>query len=113
MILNNSKSQKTEITDLFPQTKKKERKRAEDHKHRILKRKLGEVILGRRAFLKVRSESLQTDFWVINEGLVDPADKMFNGKVITMDMLAEIMTAHQPVLKAVEELFRGGKRYKV
>jgi hypothetical protein len=38
---------------------------------------------------------------------------MFKGKVITMEMLAEIMTTHQPVLKTVEELFRDGKRYKV
>ena len=106
MILNDSKSQKTEIIDLFPQTKKEERKHAGEYKHRALKRKLGEVILGQRAFLKVRSESLQTDFWVVNEGLVDPADKMFNGKVITMDMLAEIMASRQPVLRTVEDLFK-------
>ncbi len=106
MILNDSKSQKTEIIDLFPQTKKEGRKRAGEHKHRALKRKLGEVILGRRAFLKVHSESLQTDFWVVNEGLADPADPLFNGKVITMDMLAEIMASRQSFLRTVEELFR-------
>ena len=113
MILNDSKSQKTEVIDLFPQTKKKERKRAEDNKHRILKRKLSEVIIGQRAFLKVHSESLQTDFWVVNEGLVDPADRLFNGKVITMAILAGIMASRQPLLPAFEKLFRDEKRYKV
>ena len=106
MELNDSKSAKTEIIDLFPQTKKAGRKRGGDQKHRILKRKLGEVIMGQRAFLRLHSESLQTDFWVVNEGLTDPADRLFSGKVITMAILAEIMTSQQPLLPAFEKLFR-------
>ena len=113
MIINNSESQVPEMIDLFPQTKKEERKRSGLQKQRSLKRKLSEVILGQRSYLNVYSDVLQTNFWFVNEGLVDPTDGMFKGKVITMEMLAEIMTAHQPVLKTVEELFRDGKRYKV
>ena len=113
MIINNSESQVPEMIDLFPQTKKEERKRSGLQKQRSLKRKLSEVILGQRSYLNVYSDVLQTNFWFVNEGLVDPTDGMFNRNVITMEMLAEIMTAHQPVLKTVEELFRDGKRYKV
>jgi hypothetical protein len=31
---------------------------------------------------------------------------MFSGDVITMEMLAEIMTGNQSILRTVEELFR-------
>lgn len=102
MIIEKQDVQTPEILDLFPQTKKKGLRQ----KSRALKRKLGEVILGLRPFLKVHSEVLQTDFWFINEGLADPADQMFCGKVITMEMFAEIMAARQPILRTVEELFK-------
>jgi hypothetical protein len=113
MIINSSESQVPEMLDLFPQTKKEERKRSDQQKQRLVKRKLSEVILGKRSYLTVYSDVLQTNFWFVNEGLVDPTDRMFNGKAITMEMLAEIMTANQPVLETVEELFRDGKGYKV
>jgi four helix bundle protein len=74
MILDDSDSKTPEIIDLFPQTRKEKRKRSTDQKDRVLKRKIGEVILGQRSFLKVHSEVLQTDFWFINEGLVNPQD---------------------------------------
>ncbi len=106
MIINNSEPQVLEIIDLFPQTKKEERKRSGLQKQRSLKRKLSEVILGQRSYLNVYSDVLQTNFWFVNEGLVDPTDGIFKGKVITMEMLTEIMTAHQPVLRTVEELFK-------
>jgi hypothetical protein len=95
------------MIDLFPQTKREERKRSDQQKKRLVKRKLSEVILGKRSYLKVYSERLQTTFWFVNEGLADPTDKMFNGNVITMEMLAEIISTDQPIRRTVEELFRG------
>jgi len=105
MIINNSESQVPEIIDLFPQTKKEKINRLGGKKQRSLKRKLSEVILGKHPYLNVYSDVLQTDFWFVNEGLVDPTDKMFAKKVITMEMLAEIMATQQPILQTVEELF--------
>jgi hypothetical protein len=106
MILNNSESHAPQMADLFPQTVRKQRRTAAPQKQRTLKRMLSEVMLGRRPFLKVHSVVLQTDFWFVNEGLADPADRMFSGKIITMAMLAEIITARQPILRTVKELFR-------
>jgi len=106
MMVNNSEKQVPQMADLFPPAGKKQRKTTAQQNQRILKRMLGEVIGGLRPFLKVHSEVLQTDFWFVNEGLADPADQLFSGKVITMEMLADIMTARQPVLRTVEELFR-------
>jgi len=105
MIIKNSESHKPEIIDLFPQTKKEKDKRSEQQKQRSLKRKLSEVILGKRPYLNVYSDVLQINFWFVNEGLVDPTDEMFVKKVITMEMLAEIMSANQPAFKIIEELF--------
>ena len=106
MITNNLESQVPKMIDLFPQTKKEKRKRSGQQKQRSVKRNLIEVILGKRSYLNVYSETLQRDFWFVNEGLIDPTDKMFAEKVITMEMLAEIMIAKQPVLQTVEELFK-------
>ena len=106
MVTNNLTSQVPEMIDLFPQTKGEEPKRSDQRKQRPVKRKLSEVILGKRSYLNVYSRSLQTTFWFVNEGLINPADKMFKGNVITMEMLAEIMSANQPILQTVEEIFR-------
>jgi hypothetical protein len=106
MIINNSESQVPEIIDLFPQTESEKGNRPGQQKQRSLKRKLSEVILGNRPYLNVYSDVLQTNFWFVNEGLVDPAERMFAEKVITMEMLAEIMAANQPILRVVEELFK-------
>lgn len=105
MLTDNSDSQTPEIINLFPQTAREDRKRSARHRTRLLKRKISEVILGQRPFLKVHSEVLQTDLWIVNEGLVNPADQTFSGKVITMEMLAEIMTARQTILRTMEELY--------
>jgi hypothetical protein len=106
MITNNLESQVPEMIDLFPQTKKEKRKYSGQQKQRLVKRNLREVILGKRSYLNVYSETLKRDFWFVNEGLIDPTDKMFSGNVITMEMLAEIMTGNQSILRTVEELFR-------
>ncbi len=71
---------------------------------RQLRRRLNQVILGRRPALRVYSKTLQTDFWFVNEGLADPADRRFSGKVITMEMLVEIMSSGRPFLPAIREL---------
>jgi hypothetical protein len=106
MIMNNSESQIPEIIDLFQQTKTEKNNHSGQQKQRSLKRKLSEVILGKRPYLNVYSDVLKTNFWFVNEGLADPIDKMFAEKVITMEMLAEIMIAQQPVLQLVKELLK-------
>ena len=50
MITNNLESPFSEIIDLFPQTKKEERKSSHLQKQRWVKRKLNEVILGKRSY---------------------------------------------------------------
>ena len=105
MMMNNPDSQVSKVGELFPQIRREKQRKPLHQKQRALKRRLGEVIMGQRPFLKVHSDVLQINFWFVNEGLVNPADQMFNGKVITMEMLAEIMTARQPILSKVEELF--------
>jgi len=106
MITNNLESPVSEIIDLFPQTKKEKGKSSHPQKQRWVKRKLNEVILGKRSYIKVYSEILQTNFWFINEGLTDPTDSMFNGNVITMEMLAELMVADQSILRSIEEMLK-------
>jgi len=106
MMINNLETQVPGVIDLFPQTKTEKRKRSDQQKQRLIKRKLREVILGKRSYLSVYSEALQTNFWFVNEGLVDPANRMFDGNVITMEMLAEIMASDQSILRSIEEMFK-------
>jgi hypothetical protein len=54
--------------------------------------------------LRVYSKTLQTDFWFVNEGLADPADRRFSGKVVTMEMLVEIMSSGRPLLASIRGL---------
>ena len=70
----------------------RQRKRRMPDKQSILKRRLNEVIMGNRPVLKLFSKTLQTDFWFVNEGLVDLNEEVFPGQVITMEMLAEMMS---------------------
>ncbi|TFH01872.1 MAG: hypothetical protein E4H13_03705 [Calditrichales bacterium] len=90
------------VADLFPPTVVTTHKR---QNQRILKRKLGEVILGQRPFLNVYSDALQTDIWFVNEGMVNPSDPLFVNRVITMNRLAEIIGSNDTILKTVEKLF--------
>ena len=103
-MLKNTGNHVPQMADLFAQTGKKQRKTTAQQKQRVLKRMLGEVILGLRPFLRVHSKALQADFWFVNEGLANPADPLFSGKVITMAMLAEIMTDGQPALRTARQL---------
>jgi hypothetical protein len=76
--------------DVFTAPSRK-RKRNAVNKQSVLKCRLNEVIMGKRATLKLFSKTLQSDVWFVNEGLVDPAKTTFSGHVITMAMLAEMM----------------------
>jgi hypothetical protein len=105
MMINNLESPVQEMIDLFPQTKKEKRKPSHVQKQRWLKRKLNEVILGKRSYIKVYSQILQKNFWFVNEGLIDPTDSMFTGNVITMEMLAEIMMTNQSASEIIEKSF--------
>lgn len=75
----------------IPDTLQKKRKRRTLDTKRLLKQRLNEVIMGIRPVLKVYSGTLKTDLWFVNEGLINPAEQNFPGKMITMAMLAEIM----------------------
>ena len=90
------------MPDLFPPRAARPAKQPDP---RLLKRKLGEVILGRRPFLKVYSRALRADICFVNEGLVNPADPLFGKRVITMKRLAEIFGNTDTVLKTVQKLF--------
>ncbi len=76
----------------IPDTLQKKRKRRTLDKKHLLKQKLNEVIMGIRPMLKVYSGTLKTDLWFVNEGLINPAEQNFPGQVITMEMLADMMS---------------------
>ena len=70
-------------------------KRATTDRKRILRRRLNEVILGRRPALRLYSKTLKSDCWFVNEGLVTPEYTAMPGKVITMEMLADLMNGDE------------------
>ena len=82
----------TTIPDLFAHTipQKKIRKRKSGSK--VVNKQLNEVIYGQRPFLQVYSNTLQRLICFVNEGLMNPEDLNFDGKVITMEMLADMIT---------------------
>jgi hypothetical protein len=83
----------TTMPDLFAQTipqQKRTRKRKTSGK--TVNRQLNEVIYGQRPFLQVYSNTLQRSVCFVNEGLMNPDDLDFEGKIITMEMLADIVS---------------------
>jgi hypothetical protein len=89
----------TTMPDLFAQTippQKRTRKRKTSGK--TVNRQLNEVIYGQRPFLQVYSNTLQRLVCFVNEGLMNPDDLNFDGKIITMEMLAEIITNESTIL---------------
>lgn len=76
--------------EIFPAPAAKNQRSATDRK-RILRRRLNEVILGRRPALRLYSKALKSDCWFVNEGLVKPESTTMPGKVITMEMLADMI----------------------
>ena len=82
----------TIIPDLFAQTvpqQKRTRKRKTSDKS--VNKQLNEVLYGMRPFLQVYSNTLQQSICFVNEGLMNPDDLNFDGKIITMEMLADIV----------------------
>jgi hypothetical protein len=69
-----------------------------------LRSRIRDVIDGRRSFIRVYSTRLQCDFWLVNEGLADPAAEMFGGKAITMQVLAELMLEQDKSVQILKEL---------
>jgi hypothetical protein len=87
----------TIIPDLFANTipQKKTRKRKSSGK--TVNKRLNEVIYGQRPFLQVYSNTLQRSICFVNEGLINPDDLDFDGKIITMEMLADIVSNENSV----------------
>ena len=89
----------TTLPDLFAQTipqQKRARKRKTSGKS--VNKQLNEVIYGQRPFLQVYSNTLQRSICFVNEGLMNPDDLNFDGKIITMEMLADIVTNEDTIL---------------
>jgi len=94
----------TTIPDLFahPIPLKRTRKRKTSGK--TVNERLNEVIYGRKAFLHVYSNTLQQPICFVNEGLLNPVDLDFDGKVITMKMLADIVSNEEQVLHNLQDI---------
>jgi hypothetical protein len=88
------------LLDLFDFTTVKKPERAR------LRRRIKEVIYGRRPAVKIYSSRLQSELWLVNEGLVDPADAVFAGKAITMQVLAELMLEREKSTQILQEILR-------
>ena len=69
-----------------------------------LRRRIKEVIYGRRPAVKIYSSRLQSELWLVNEGLADPADAVFAGKAITMRVLAELMLEQDKSAQILQEI---------
>jgi len=69
-----------------------------------LRRRIKEVILGRRPSLRIYSSRLQSEFWLVNEGLADPDAVVFAGKAITMRQLAELMLEQEKSTQILQEI---------
>jgi len=80
-----------QVIDLFEFTTVKKPERVLHSELIRLRRRIREVIYGQRPAVKIYSTRLQTDLWLVNEGLVDPLDTAFEGKAVTMQVLAEFM----------------------
>ena len=83
----------TTIPDLFTQTiPQQPRIRKRKSSGKMVNKQLNEVIYGQRPFLQVYSNTLQRSICFVNEGLMNPNDLDFDGKIITMEMLASIVS---------------------
>ncbi len=87
-----------QILELFEFTTAKKPDRAR------LRRRIKEVINGQRPAVKIYSSRLQSELWLVNEGLADPADAVFAGKAITMRVLAELMLEQEKSTQILQEI---------
>ena len=97
-----------QVLEIFDFASQKKRTRSAHQKQRILKHKLSQVVLGQRSALKVHSKKLQIDLWFVNEGLVDPSDVTYKGKVVTMEMLARMLSGTGHLGQEMRRLVVGG-----
>lgn len=88
----------TIIPDLFAQTIPQKRTRKRKSSGKTVNKRLNEVIYGQRSFLQVYSNTLQRSICFVNEGLMNPNDLDFDDKIITMEMLADIVTNEGTIL---------------
>jgi hypothetical protein len=88
MLSEPTHQQTLEIFDIYP--------RRQRRTPQMLQRKLKEVIFGKRKALRVYSQTLKTNIWFVNEGLINPSEKNFDGAVITMERLAEVLADGHP-----------------
>jgi len=88
----------TTIPDLFAHTIPQKRTRKRKTSGKTVNKQLNEVIYGMRPFLQVYSNTLQRSICFVNEGLMNPDDLNFDGKIITMEMLADIVTNEGKIL---------------
>jgi hypothetical protein len=88
----------TTIPDIFAQTiPQQPRIRKRKSSGKTVNKQLNEVIYGQRSFLQVYSKTLQRSICFVNEGLMNPKDLDFDGKIITMEMLADMVTNENSV----------------
>ena len=88
----------TSIPDLFAHTIPQKRKHKRKSSGKTVNKQLNEVIYGQRPFLQVYSNTLQRSICFVNEGLMNPDDLDFDGKIITMEMLADLVTNKGKIL---------------
>lgn len=94
----------TSIPDLFSQTVPRKRKLRRKSAGKSIARQLNEVIYGNRPFVQVYSNFLQRPVCFVNEGLINPDEINFDGKIITMEMLAEIVTNENELPLAIKNM---------
>ena len=83
--------------DLFAHTIQQKKTRKRKSSGKTVNKRLNEVIYGQRPFLQVYSNTLQRSICFVNEGLMNPDDLDFDGKIITMEMLADIVSDENSV----------------
>jgi len=92
------------VTDLFSKTYPPKRKLKRKAAGKLIARQLNEVIYGTRPYIEVYSKTLQHHICFVNEGLINPHDINFDGKIITMKMLADIASNSKDVVGNVQAM---------
>jgi hypothetical protein len=78
-------SQQPDIFELLSGSKIRKRR----DRRQLLARKLREVIYGKRPAVRVYSQTLQKQLWIINEALTDPG--RYDGQAVTLEALAKAL----------------------
>ena len=105
MFTDNLHKDQQQVLEIFDM-----RRAPKPDRQRLFKKRLTDVILGRRPMLRVYSATLKTGFCFINEGLISPGDLSPADKVITMEMLAAIMTDECTPVQTVQQMLDGKRQ---